>query len=71
MWNRYKRTFFGMQLMILLVTAAVYLFLGHNPSITLLFFIAMQVGNISGAMWGARLQSRLSTQTERLPLARR
>jgi uncharacterized membrane protein YfcA len=68
MWEHYKSTFLGMQLMILTVTAAVYLFFGHVATMAAIFFLTMQVGSVLGAWWANRLRRRLGEQRDKLPL---
>jgi uncharacterized membrane protein YfcA len=58
MWQQYKKTLFGMQVMIGLVTTGILLW-RHAWDLAALFFITMQVGAIVGAMWGNRLRNKL------------
>lgn len=55
MWEQYKKTFRGMQIVISLVTIAVLL-VTRRASIAAGFFSMMQCGALFGAMWGARLK---------------
>jgi MFS-type transporter involved in bile tolerance (Atg22 family) len=58
MWQQYKKTLFGMQVMIGLVTTGVLLW-SHAWDLAALFFITMQVGAVFGAIWGNRLRNKL------------
>lgn len=58
MWEQYKSTLFGMQILISLVTLAIYFRLGHIWQMAALFFVTMQIGNLIGAAWAARLKNR-------------
>ena len=58
MLDQYKRTFIGMQVVIFLVTAGMYLLLQHNVTLCAKFFFTMQVASVMGAVWGQRLKSR-------------
>jgi len=58
MWNHYKRTFVGMQLVIALVTVLVFL-VSHYWVQAFIFFMVMQLGSAGGAVWGKRLKRKL------------
>ncbi|HEV3191292.1 MAG TPA: hypothetical protein VGY54_12375 [Polyangiaceae bacterium] len=58
MWEQYKKTFLGMQIVMWLIGAGVLLGT-HRLFAAAVFLVVMQVGAIFGAMWGARLKSRL------------
>jgi hypothetical protein len=58
MWEQYKKTFWGMQMLIVLVTGTVLAW-RHIWSLAGLFFITMQVAAVLGAMWGNRLQIKV------------
>jgi hypothetical protein len=60
MWQHYKRTFKGMQIMIALTAIAAYLFFGHRPAMAATFYGVMQVGAVAGAAWAARLRMLLA-----------
>jgi hypothetical protein len=60
MWEQYKRTFLRMQLLIVLVSAGMYLFLTRAVAPTLTFFLVLQAAAIAGAHWGAQLRKRFS-----------
>lgn len=68
MWEQYRKTAFGMQVVIFMVTLGVYRYMGHQLGTSLVFFITMQVCAIIGAMWAARLKGRFVTRANRLPL---
>jgi hypothetical protein len=58
MWEHYKRTFFGMQVVIALITAWIYLSYRLVPA-ALIFFLVMQVGSVLGAAWAQRLRRKV------------
>jgi uncharacterized membrane protein YfcA len=58
MWDHYKRTFVGMQLVISIVTALVFL-VSHYWVHAIVFFVVMQLGSVAGAVWGKRLKRKL------------
>jgi hypothetical protein len=58
MWEQYKKTFLGMQVVIALVSVAMYLFLTRAFLPTLTFFLVLQAGAVAGAQWGAQLRKR-------------
>lgn len=60
MWQHYKRTFKGMQIMIALAAIAVYLFFGHRLAMAATFYAVMQIGALAGAAWAARLKMILA-----------
>jgi len=57
MWQHYKKTFVGMQVVIWTITAAVYLFFGHQWRMAMTFFLVMQFSAVSGAVWAARISA--------------
>ena len=59
MWERYKRTFIGMQLVILLVTAGMFIVLSRDVALVATFFATLQVASLLGAYWGDRLRKRM------------
>ena len=64
MWEHYKRTFVGIQAVIVVVSGGV-LALTHSGWAALLFFVTMQVGSLSGAMWAQRLKHKVAVQALR------
>ncbi len=68
MWQQYRKTFFPMQALILLVCAGLYFFLHMPIAAVLVFFAVMQLGNLWGVVWSARLKRRLARDAQRLPL---
>jgi hypothetical protein len=58
MWDHYKRTFVGVQLVIAIVTALVFL-ASHYWVHAAMFFLFMQIGSVGGAVWGNRLRRKL------------
>jgi multisubunit Na+/H+ antiporter MnhC subunit len=59
MWDQYKKTFLGMQVVILLVTAGMYLVLSRDVAQVATFFATLQVAGLLGAYWGDRLRKRV------------
>jgi hypothetical protein len=57
MWEQYKKTFVRIQVVIAVVSIGV-LARTHVWPLAMLFFVAMQLGAVSGAMWGVRLKVR-------------
>jgi hypothetical protein len=57
--DQYKKTFIGMQVVIFLVTAGMFLLLQHNWVLCVKFFFTMQVASVIGAVWGQRLKGRV------------
>ncbi len=58
MWEQYKKTFLGMQIVMWLIAAGVLLST-HRLFAAAVFLVVMQLGAVLGAMWGARLKSKL------------
>jgi hypothetical protein len=58
MWEQYKKTLGGMQILIWLATACV-LFFSHVWALALTFLVTMQIGAFVGAMWGYRLKGKV------------
>jgi uncharacterized membrane protein len=58
MWEQYKKSLFGMQIVMWLVAGGVLL-RTHRLFAATVFLIAMQLGAVVGAMWGARLKNKL------------
>jgi hypothetical protein len=59
MWDRYKKHFFGMQVVIVLFTVAMLFLLKKPLGSALTFFATMQLASVLGAYWGHRLRSRM------------
>jgi len=59
MWEQYKRTLPFMQSTILVVSVGVYLTFHHLLLLAALFFGAMQLSAVIGAMWAYRLKGKL------------
>ncbi len=55
MLEQYKKTFLRMQILIAVVSIGVLAWT-HVWLLAALFFATMQLGAVSGAMWGVRLQ---------------
>ena len=62
MLKQYRSTFAKTQMVIALITAATYLGLGQVASRSVIFFLAMQVGAVLGAMWGVRLKHKVDSR---------
>jgi hypothetical protein len=58
MWEQYKRTLGGIQSMIWLVTAGVFMW-SHAWIVALMFLVTMQIAAVIGAMWGYRLKGKV------------
>lgn len=59
MWEQYRKTFWGMQLVIALVTLAVYLRFYQHWLPTLQFFVILQIAGVAGGYWGSQLKKRV------------
>jgi len=62
MWEHYKKTFKSVQAAIAIATIAIYFGLQHRASVTVVFFLMMQVGSLVGALWANRLRRKMQTQ---------
>ena len=67
MWEQFKKTFVFSQIGITGVAVAVGAGT-HNLYAATLVFLIMQLGNIAGLAWGARLRRRMEARTDSLPL---
>jgi hypothetical protein len=63
----YKKTFGGMQLLIAAVTFGVLVW-SRVFGLAVFFFLAMQMGALIGAVWGARLKSKVQRSASALPM---
>jgi uncharacterized membrane protein YfcA len=61
MWDQYRKTFVGMQTVIVVVTAMVFVW-SHFWVHAVAFFVMMQTGSVFGALWGHRLKRKLQPQ---------
>jgi hypothetical protein len=61
MWQQYKKTFWGMQIVIWSVTIGLFRWtpLSH---LALMLFITMQISAVYGAMWAARIKAKIDRQ---------
>jgi uncharacterized membrane protein YfcA len=66
MLDQYRKTFVGMQIVIFVVTALVFLW-SHFWVHAIAFFVMMQAGSILGALWGHRLKRKLRPSSALLP----
>ncbi len=69
MWDQYKKTLVAMQIVILLITAAVF-YVSRLWNVALTFFAIMQLGSVLGAVWAANLRRRILTSNCRTPFPR-
>jgi short subunit fatty acids transporter len=67
MWEQYKKTFWAMQMVIVLVTGGILAW-RHLWDLAGLFFITMQAAAVLGAMWGTRLQIKVRRASDRVAL---
>ena len=58
MWDQYKKTARGIQLVIGIVTCGVLLW-SRTWSVAALFFVTMQVAAVIGARWAVRLKAKV------------
>jgi uncharacterized membrane protein YfcA len=69
MWEQYKRTFIGMQ--IVMTAAAVLVFFAtHYWPHSVGFFLVMQIGSALGALWGNRLRRKIQERQLQYPICR-
>ena len=59
MWEQYKRTLPQIQLLIAFATVGIYLSFHQLVVVAAIFFGAMQLGAVIGAMWAYRLKGKL------------
>jgi hypothetical protein len=71
MWEQYKRTLPLIQLTICMVTLAIYFTLNHLVLLAAVFFAAMQVSAVFGAMWAYRLKRKIEAAPFNQPSAQR
>jgi hypothetical protein len=60
MWDQYRKTFVGMQAVILIVTCGMFLAFNRLWALAALFFVTMELGALLGAVWGARLKRKVA-----------
>ena len=70
MWDQYKKTLIAMQIVILLVTTAVFI-ISSLWTVAGTFFAIMQIGSVLGAVWGSTLRHRVLAGQHRISLPRR
>jgi hypothetical protein len=58
MWEQYMKTFWRIQVVIVLVSIGVIAWT-HLWPLAAMFFATMQLGAVSGAMWGVRLKDKV------------
>ena len=71
MWEHYRKTFWPIQAMILMVSVIIYFGMDRVLPRAAIFFAIMQVGAVVGAAWAFRLKSLILRNQSRLPLNRR
>ena len=59
MWEQYRKTLLGMQLVIVLMTFAAYKLLYGSLIPTATLFVVMQVAGVAGAYWATRIKQRM------------
>jgi hypothetical protein len=60
MWlKQYKKTFFGMQAVIALVTASLHFAVYQAWQPTASFFVVLQGAALAGALWASRIKRRV------------
>ena len=57
-WQQYRKTAVGMQVIIALITGGAYLTMYRSLAPALTLFAILQVGAVLGAYWGVRLKKR-------------
>ena len=62
MWQQYKKTFLGVQVLTVLAGAWVYFGLGSGLAPAALIVLTMEIGAIPGAMWASRIRRRILQQ---------
>jgi hypothetical protein len=68
MWDHYKKTFLGTQIVIAVVTLSVFLFFGHSIFRAMTFFVIMQWSAVIGATWAGRIRAMSRRKAVGLPL---
>jgi drug/metabolite transporter (DMT)-like permease len=63
MWEHYRKYWMATQIMILVI-AAVMLYLGANWRTVLMYFLIMQVWAVLGAAWATRMKRRITARRE-------
>lgn len=58
MWEQYKKSLRGMQLVIVLVTALAYLKFYRAWEPTVMFFAILEIASVAGAVWATRIRKR-------------
>jgi hypothetical protein len=63
MWAQYRKTLVVTQVLICLVTLAVYFGVHRLWALAFLYFLMMQVGAVLGAAWSLRLKRKMERST--------
>ena len=58
MWDQYRKTALGMQVLIWLVTFGVLIW-SRIWGLAAVFLVTMQIGAVLGAMWAVRLRAKV------------
>jgi hypothetical protein len=59
MWDQYRKNFVGMQIVICLMTIAIYFLSGRQLGSAVTFLGTMQIAALLGAYWGHSLKQRI------------
>jgi len=62
MWEQYKKTFLGVQVLTFGASAWTYFGVTHWWPSAALVFLTMQVGGVLGAAWADRLRRKIQQQ---------
>ena len=62
MWELYKKTVWGMQIMIFAVAGGIFVW-RHAWDLAAIFLVTMEIGAVLGAAWGSHLQNRIRRGT--------
>ncbi len=69
MWQHYKQTFIGMQLVITAVALLVF-FASHYWPHAVGFYLVMQIGSALGSLWGNRIRRKIREGQLQYPICR-
>jgi hypothetical protein len=69
MWDQYKKTFLGVQVMAVAIALWVYFGMTHWWASAALVFLTMELGGLAGAAWANRIRKRVQ-QAQRIALSR-
>jgi len=60
MWEQYKKTFWAIQVVIVIAAIAVLVW-SHLVALAALFFCTMQLSAVLGGLWAGRLKRKFGT----------